>query len=62
MADRAAGGRTRYAVITGDMAGHAAHDRAFSTAFGVRRGVSDCQCSGKSEGGECSFQLRLLLS
>jgi hypothetical protein len=62
MADRAAGGRARYAVAARDVAGDAAHDRAFRTAFGLRGTVGECQRCGESEGGECLFQLRLLVS
>ena len=60
MADRAARGCARYAVVAGNVADDAAHDRAFSAAFGVCSGVGERERCGKGEGSECSFQLRLL--
>lgn len=62
VADRAASGRARYAMVTRDVTGDAAHDRAFRTAFGLCGGAAECQRGGESEGGECLFQLRLLFS
>jgi hypothetical protein len=63
MADRAARGCARYAVVPGDVSGDAAHHRAFGAAFRVSRGMGQCERRGEREGGECvfrSFQLGLL--
>ena len=53
MADCAARGRARDAVVPGDMSGDAAHDRAFCTPFSVSRGMSEREHCGEREGSEC---------
>jgi len=65
MADCAARGRARDAVVPGDMPGGAAHDRAFGAAFSVSRGMGERERCGEREGTEClcgSFQLGLRFS
>jgi len=65
MADCAARGGARDAVVPGDMPGDTAHDRAFGAPFCVSRGMGERERCGEREGTEClsgSFQLGLRFS
>jgi hypothetical protein len=42
-------------MVSRDVTGHAADDRAFGTAFGVGGGMGERECGGAGEGGEGSF-------
>ncbi|MBB5509816.1 hypothetical protein HDG35_006112 [Paraburkholderia sp. JPY681] len=68
VADRAARGSTRRPMMSGNVAGHSAHDRTFGAAFGLRDGRCEAQCRGerawgreiRGESREYLFQLTLL--